>query len=1014
VTTVAYRSDGQWLAAGFGSTVLLLRAADRHAIELACPSRVTALAWAPDGKTLAVAFGQPGRSGSIQWYALADTGTVAPRVGPIVAHDDVIHALAFRPDGQVLASCSYDRSIKTWSASEGRLVRTLKDHSDAVYGIAWSPDGQRLASVSADRTVKIWNPATGDRLLSLNDPTDWVYAVAWSPKGNLLAAAGVDRSIRLWEVHTAEARLVRSAFAHERPVIQLAFSADAIDLFSLSEDRQVKVWDTSKLTEKRLYPVQPESVMSFAIRPDGQQLALGRYDGTMLLLDRNTGQVTDQPLPLKPKPPTIVRVNPDHVAIGGRQKVIVQGDYLAGVSDLIASAPSLRLVPGSIHVESTTKAHFTVEAPTGAEPGLITLRLKSPTGESNPVSFAVDRFPAQMEPNGTEDASSAPTILADTTIVGRLARAGEMDHFRVRLDAGQSLGVQIQPVDGGKLEPVLVWTDRRGQKRVESDRGSLGFQATEAGEYLLTVRDREYRGGTEFGYRLHLGRVPVVTSFTPIGIGRGEEVTVDVRGVYLDGPTHIRIRCPADAAVGSRIPVPVASSLGKVLQAPTLVVGEFPHVGMGTTIPLPGSGQGCISKPGQADIWSFQARKGEPIILEIEARRLGSQLDSIIDVLDKNGRPVEQAVLRCVARTFVTFRDHDSVGPGIRMEAWNEFAIDDYVLVGQELMKIQALPRNPDDDCRFYAVDGRRVGFLGTTPTHHAMNTPMYKVTIHPPGTPFPPNGMPTFTLTYRNDDGGPGYGKDSRLRFVAPSDGEYRIRVTDARGLGGPGFGYRLTIRPPRPDFRIHIAPSKPVVWRGGAIPMTVTANRIDDFDGPIAIRVENLPPGFTAPATFIEAGQQATTFAISAQPDATNPDMNHPPFRLRATANIGDQMVTREAIAEAPRVQEPGDLVTTTAQSVVTIRPGQEARLLVKIQRRNGFKGRVPLDVLGLPHGVRVLHVGLNGILITERDSEREIALYAEPWVQPMEHPFIVLARREGKDAEHGAPSVLLRVVK
>ena len=84
------------------------------------------------------------------------------------------------------------------------------------------------------------------------------------------------------------------------------------------------------------------------------------------------------------------------------------------------------------------------------------------------------------------------------------------------------------------------------------------------------------------------------------------------------------------------------------------------------------------------------------------------------------------------------------------------------------------------------------------------------------------------------------------------------------------------------------------------------------------------------------------------------------------------------------------------------------------MKIERRNGFKGRVPVDVRGLPHGVRVLDIGLNGILITERDTEREIAIYAEPWVKPMDHPFVVLAKREGKNTDHGAKSVLLRVQK
>ena len=84
----------------------------------------------------------------------------------------------------------------------------------------------------------------------------------------------------------------------------------------------------------------------------------------------------------------------------------------------------------------------------------------------------------------------------------------------------------------------------------------------------------------------------------------------------------------------------------------------------------------------------------------------------------------------------------------------------------------------------------------------------------------------------------------------------------------------------------------------------------------------------------------------------------------------------------------------------------------MTVHVERRNGFTGRVPLEVRGLPHGVRVLDIGLNGILLTEKDSARTVVLHAEPWVQPTTHPLVVLARREGKGTEHAARPVLLRV--
>src|SRR5262249_43719137 len=152
------------------------------------------------------------------------------------------------------------------------------------------------------------------------------------------------------------------------------------------------------------------------------------------------------------------------------------------------------------------------------------------------------------------------------------------------------------------------------------------------------------------------------------------------------------------------------------------------------------------------------------------------------------------------------------------------------------------------------------------------------------------------------------------------------------------------------------------------------------------------NPPAGFVAPPSFIEAGQTSTTFALYAEPGAKSADPKQTAVRLVATAMIDGKPLTRAVTGGVPKVVDPGDIVTTTSQSRVTIGQGKETRLFVHVERRNGFKGRIPLDVLGLPHGVRVLNIGLNGILVTERDASREIVIYAEPWVQPMERPFIV----------------------
>ncbi|TMQ34116.1 MAG: hypothetical protein E6K70_09385 [Planctomycetota bacterium] len=537
--------------------------------------------------------------------------------------------------------------------------------------------------------------------------------------------------------------------------------------------------------------------------------------------------------------------------------------------------------------------------------------------------------------------------------------------------------------------------------------------------YALSIRDREYRGGSQLRYRLHIGDVPVVTSVFPLGVQRGTEATIHLLGVNLGAANDVHLQVPAKATIGSRLPVPIATPHGPPLGDASILVGEFPEVvGDSETagkqiVAAPGTANGRIVRPGMTDTWRFTAKKGQTLILEVNARRLGSPLDSYIEILEPKGQPIPRATLRSVARTYVIFRDHDSAGPGIRIESWNELAMNDYLWVGNELIRIRELPKNPDDDCQFWSLAGQRRGYLDTTPTHVYLGAPMYKVTIHPPGTAFPPNGFPVIHLNYRNDDGGPGFGKDSRLFFDPPADGDYLVRLGDARGQGGTDYAYRLTIRPPRPSYNIGFSPNAPAVWKGGAIPITVSAERIDGFEGPIDVRLDNVPAGFSAPATTIPAGEASTAFALTADATAKTPS-KAPPLKLIAKALINHQEVVREMTGGVLRVVEPGDLVTTTEQSEVTVKPGQQVWLTTKIERRNKFRGRVPLDVRRLPYGVRVLDIGLNGILITEKESSRRFAIYAEPWVQPTTHPIVVLAKQESTGKEFAARSVLLKIAE
>jgi WD40 repeat protein len=118
-------------------------------------------------------------------------------------HQGPVWNVAFSPDGTMLASASYDQTVKLWDVRTGRQRATLRGHSDQVNGVAYSADGRLLASASHDRTVRLWDAATGWEQTIYRGHTGAVTCVAFSPDGQWLASGSSDNTVRLWPVGKA-------------------------------------------------------------------------------------------------------------------------------------------------------------------------------------------------------------------------------------------------------------------------------------------------------------------------------------------------------------------------------------------------------------------------------------------------------------------------------------------------------------------------------------------------------------------------------------------------------------------------------------------------------------------------------------------------------------------------------------------------------------------------------------------------------------------------------------------
>ena len=612
-----------------------------------------------------------------------------------------------------------------------------------------------------------------------------------------------------------------------------------------------------------------------------------------------------------------------------------------------------------------------------------------------------------------------------------LAAKGDADQFAFEAKKGQSLVFEtLASTIGSKANVVLTLFDASG--RVLADKNDfddaadplLHFTVPADGRYAIQVRDLMDNGGGSYFYRLSMGEMPVVTGVFPLSVPANEATELELVGYNLAPGTKATV--PATAAGDVNVPLdaaayrwvkPLKVAIGTLPESVEQEPNDEPSKAM--PIGAPATVGGRIRAHETAisdnDYFRFKSAAGQTWIVETDAARRGSPVDTVIEVLTADGTPIPRVVLQAVRDSNVTFRGIDSVTRDCRLTNWEEMQLNQLLYLNGEVVRLFRAPRGPDSGFLFYdGAGGKRRCYFDTSATVHAVEEPCYIVEAHAPGTKLINTGLPVITLPYANDDDGlRRLGSDSRLTFTAPADGEYLVRVRDARGYGGDRFAYRLTVRRPDPGFKVTLGGTNPKVHAGSGRRFNVAVERIDGFEGEVQVDITGMPQGFRVLSPLvIQAGHREAAGVLVADADAEQPsDEALEKIVVQAKATLGGKEVVKPVNNFGKIQLEPKPkLLVRLEPSEITVAPGSSVRAKIRVER-NGFDNLVKFELENLPHGVIVANIGLSGVMLPKGQTEREIFISADPWVPETSRLGFARATQAGNEC---SPPIMVHVRK
>ena len=715
---------------------------------------------------------------------------------------------------------------------------------------------------------------------------------------------------------------------------------------------------------------------------------------------------------------------------GTEVEVAFQGERLWDARGVLFYTPGIEA--GDLKAVSenqfTAKVKIPADCPLGEHP----LRLWTASGITEMRTFWVGPFPVVESKNATvkkdappSESNAAPdqaqTVPLNSTVTGYIKNE-TTDWFSVELKKGQRLSVDVEGLrlatvanaNNNIFDPYLTISRPGGEILARCDDNmpgrfdpALSIVAPEDGRYLIALRDSTYGGGDKAKYRMHIGTFPLPATVYPPGGKAGEEIALTFLG-DATGPIEAKVKLPADDTGKFRL---LAEKDGLTSPAPSAFrISPFPNVleaepnndtghASATELPPPLAFNGILSEKNDIDFFKFNAAKGQPLEVNVWARRLRSPLDSVLKIYNAKGSEVAanddangpDSYLRFNppedGAYFLSVTDHMRRGG-----ATFTYRVEITPVVASLSLTFPIYEQNSQRHQTITVARGNRIAKWLRVKRADTGEEIVPSFADLPAGVkaevvPVPPNSD-VVPVIFEAAADAPVAAKlcsidvestkpENKIRGHMNHEVELMYGSNNVIYLRALVDRAAVSVADEAP-FSITLVDPKVPLLQGGQINLKIVVERKGEFKGAVTVAMLWTPPGLASQSQIVvPEGQTEAFFPMNANGDAP---LRKWKLAVVASAEPGKGTVQTSSKFAEMEIAPPFVLGKI---EMANVEQGKSVTVVCKLTQQRPFEGKAKVQLLGLPNKATAPDVE-----ITSKDEEVRFQVATEAAAPPGQH--------------------------